>query len=147
MSTIFGVVNKPLFDVDLFKSGQPIHVIDYVTGSEYSSIIVKVNPMYLDILSYDKPSDKAVFSSITVDQFIEGLYEIKALVTVDLEEANKEKVEYSTEDLEVPEKLEDVESFSLTESDSFTLEVKMSEPEEIVESEEEVVDVETYQDK
>lgn len=87
MSKMFGVVNKPIFDSNVFKVGEPIYITDYKLCVEYSAIIVSISPMSLEVLYYDNKTDKAVFSRVDIDKFVNGEFEIEGLVKLNLKES------------------------------------------------------------
>lgn len=87
MNNIFGIINRPTFDPSFFKVNQAINVVDYNNRqTEYPGIIVAVNLTFIDILYYDDLSSKAVFTAISIEEFINGDYELKPLVPKDLED-------------------------------------------------------------
>ena len=99
MSSMFGVVNRPMFDDKVFEVNQAIHVVDYKKGLEYPGIITLVNPVFLDVLYYDVDSMKGLFNRIYVEDFIEGFYEFKGMVKKGLEEIHEVNTDKDQEDV------------------------------------------------
>lgn len=87
MSNVFGIVNKPMFDANVFKVGSPLNVVDYNLEEEYNALIVSISPMALEVCWFDANENKVKFVMIGVDEFVDGSYEINRLVKMSLKES------------------------------------------------------------
>ena len=87
MSNVFGIVNKPIFDSNVFKVGSPINIVDYNLEEEYNALIVSVSPMDLEVCWFNANENKVKFVMIGVDDFVNGTYDISGLVKMSLKES------------------------------------------------------------
>jgi hypothetical protein len=83
MPTLVGVVEKPQFDIDIFKTGKAIHIKKFSPNGyelkDKDGLIGKVNPLKIMVWIYDKHENDCGPVEITIDSVISGEYEITLL--------------------------------------------------------------------
>ncbi|MBD8046782.1 MULTISPECIES: hypothetical protein [Clostridium] len=83
MHTLMGVVNKPQFDTDIFKTGQAIHIRQKASNGfellNVDGIISEVNPLFMIVMYYSKRDLEMIDIKIYIDDVTSGELKITLL--------------------------------------------------------------------
>lgn len=81
MSNLIGVVNKPQFDLEIFKPGKAIHIRQEAKTNGYQlknddGLIGRVNPLTIIVWLYDEKEHDCDYIEIPIAAVVNGEYKL-----------------------------------------------------------------------